>query len=61
MKIILTIDSDNYKFKKGNQGCTSCPLRNLEKCSDAFQNLFGDSCYNIEVERINYDKYEEIS
>lgn len=60
MKILLTIDPENYQTKRGDQGCTSCPLRSLEKCGDVFARLFGDDCYNISVERNEYDKYEEI-
>lgn len=61
MKLLLTIDPENYRVKNGVQDCNTCPLRSFEKCQSIFKRLFGEDCYKIIVLRKDYDKYEEIS
>lgn len=60
MKILLTIDPENYVIKNGVQDCNTCPLRNVENCQSIFKRMFWEDCYKKRVSRINYDKYEEI-
>ena len=58
MKLTITIDSDDYKIRKGRQYCDNCPLSYLcntsaqgttEDCTTLFKQLFGKHCDEIEV------------